>query len=103
MASGTAASMLSQPLRDALDRAQTQVNVDTFGYGWGMAGGPTSTTMNIHEISVGTLLVDLVDAKSKQLVWRGIASGAVGVTISQEDMDDVAKRVFAGFPPPAGH
>jgi MoxR-like ATPase len=31
MASGTAASMLSQPLRDALDRAQTQVNALVLG------------------------------------------------------------------------
>src|SRR5262245_35278505 len=41
-------------------------------YGWGGGGGTASTT--VSEYTVGTLVVDIFDAKNKQLVYRGIAS-----------------------------
>ena len=42
-----------------------------YGYGWYGGGMETST---VSEIPVGTLVVDLVDGKKKDMVWRGIAS-----------------------------
>ena len=41
-----------------------------YGYGWGWYGsGRTNTYVN--EWDEGTLLVDIVDAASNELVWRG--------------------------------
>jgi len=45
-------------------------------YGYGMAG-PVSTTTTVHEYQIGTLVIDIWDAASKELVWRGVASDTV--------------------------
>lgn len=39
-------------------------------YGYGM-GGPIQTTTRVSEYDEGTLVVDIWDAKSRELVWRG--------------------------------
>ncbi len=45
-----------------------------FGYrGWGGMGGMATTTE--QNIPIGTLIVDLVDPNSKEMVWRGTAHG----------------------------
>ena len=45
-------------------------------YGYGMAG-PVSTTTTVHEYQIGTLVIDIWDAASKELVWRGAISDTV--------------------------
>jgi hypothetical protein len=54
---------------------ETQISTynSGWGYGWHWAGGGMSTT-TVEQIPVGTLIVDLVDAKRKELVWRGTAT-----------------------------
>jgi uncharacterized protein DUF4136 len=63
-------------------------SVGSYGMGpWGgmsgIAAGPTSTTTREIQTKVGTLIVDIVDAKEKQLVWRGTSSGIL-ISDSQE-------------------
>src|ERR1700732_1357946 len=49
---------------------------DGFGGGWGCRGfgGMGEATTTTETYKVGTLVVDLFDAKTKQLVWRGNSS-----------------------------
>ena len=65
---------------------EVQLRSTSFGYsvgsygmgGWGMSGvsmGNQHTTTREVQTKKGTLVVDIVDAKEKQLVWRGTASG----------------------------
>ena len=67
----------------ASTRDQIVVNTTSWGYGyprgWGYYGGrsyhsgvPSTTTVNTYKR--GTLVVDVWDAETKQLVWRGVAS-----------------------------
>lgn len=63
-------------------------SVGSYGMGpWGgmsgVAAGPTHTTTREVETKKGTLVVDIVDAKEKQLVWRGTSSGIL-ISDSQE-------------------
>lgn len=63
-------------------------SVGSYGMGpWGgmsgVAAGPTHTTTREIETKKGTLIVDIVDAKEKQLVWRGTSSGIL-ISDSQE-------------------
>jgi hypothetical protein len=44
-----------------------------YGYGYGYAV-PVVTTTRVVEYEEGTLVVDIWDASSKQLIWRGTAS-----------------------------
>ena len=51
---------------------------------------------------MGTLIVDLVDAGKKALVWRGTATDTISSdpnARSQEKVDDALTKVFATFPP----
>lgn len=62
-------------------KEEVSVNSTSFGYGygpswyWGGGMGTTSATVSTYE--VGTLVIDVWDAKTKNLIWRGTASGTV--------------------------
>ena len=47
-----------------------------YGRGWGPRGGMTSETL-VRQYELGTLIVDLVDTRSRRLVWRGSAQAEV--------------------------
>lgn len=87
---------------------QRQIDYNTFGYGgwygWGgwRTGGWGTTTATVRDIPVGTLIVDLVDAPKKALVWRGTATDTISSdpnSRSQEKVDQALAKVFATFPP----
>ena len=62
-------------------------------------------TVDGNKITVpeGTLIIDLVDAKAKEMVWRGMASKALASSPSAEKMDEnvkkVVAKVFENYPP----
>lgn len=79
------------------------------GWGWRRwGGGFADTTTYVSDFKVGTVVVDIFDARSKQAVWHGTASDALSdsatsnASITQQAID----KMFAGFPPepaaPAG-
>jgi len=83
---------------------QNKVEVTDWGYTyagsyWGWAGND----VDVYNYTQGTLLVDLVDAKSKKLAWRGSASGVVEPGNSPEkvteNINDVVAQIFANYPP----
>ena len=84
---------------------QTQINTYStgWGYGWGWYGGMGSTTSTVSEIPVGTLVIDLVDSKDKELVWRGTASDTLKENATPEERDQnlnaAMAKLFEGFPP----
>ncbi len=45
------------------------------GYGWG--GGMSTTTYSDYDYVVGTLVVDMYDAKEKHLIWEASGSGSI--------------------------
>ena len=53
----------------------------------GISAGPTNTTTREVQTKVGTLTVDIVDAKEKQLIWRGTSSGIL-ISDSQEKTEN---------------
>ncbi len=88
----------------ASSKTERHVQVDNLGYaGYGRRGwyphGPTS--VNVYEIPIGTLMVDLVDGKTNELVWRGLAEK----TLSDKPQKvakliyKVVKKMFKKFPP----
>ncbi|HYN42262.1 MAG TPA: DUF4136 domain-containing protein [Thermoanaerobaculia bacterium] len=85
---------------------QTQITTFSsgWGYGWGWRGGMGTQTSSVEQIPVGTLIVDLVDAREKELVWRGTASDTLRVNATPEERDRnlnrAMERLFQGFPPP---
>lgn len=72
-----------------------------WGYGGGWAGG-TSTT-SVKDILVGTLVVDIADAGTRKLAWRGMGVKEVNVQASPEKRDksiaSAVKKMFKNYPP----
>jgi hypothetical protein len=72
------------------------------GYGrWGYGGGTGTTSVNTY--LVGTLAVDMYDAKTKNLVWRGIATDTLSDK-PEKNADKVEKsleKMFKEYPPKA--
>jgi len=66
------------------------------GYGWGD---------DVYQYTEGTLSIDLVDARRRQLVWEGVAVGEIqnpSSAGSSQNVDKVVAEVFAKYPFRAG-
>lgn len=98
-----------------LGSLQGQVSFSTFGtyyrYGWGWynpyATGVYSYQTYTNYTEEGTLLIDLVDAASNQLVWRAMAQGALGNPDRSEQqkqaaLDKLVDKMMRDFPPKPG-
>jgi len=87
---------------------KNDTSVDTFytgwGTGWGWTGfgpGAGSATTVSQTFRSGTLMIDMFDASTKKLIWRGTAQGALS-TKPEENYPKVEKiigRLFKKFPP----
>jgi len=88
---------------------EKQKSLNTFytggygGYGWrgGWGGGMSSSTTTVDEYTVGTLVVDVFDAKTKQLMYRGIAQDELSDK-AEKNAKKLAKasdKLFKDFPP----
>jgi hypothetical protein len=74
-------------------------------YGWrGGMGGMGSSSTTVSEYTVGTLVVDIFDAKSKQLLFRGTASDEISdkVEKNQKKLAKASDKMFKDFPPGSG-
>lgn len=86
-------------------RNERQVTTFSSGWGWrwGWRGGYWNTA-RVENIPVGTLVVDLVDTKAKDLVWRGAASRVVDRDETPQErtgkIQEAVDKLFADFPPP---
>ena len=73
-----------------------------FGWrrGWG-GGGFGDTTTTVEQIPIGTLVVDMYDTGSKQLVWRGTASDTLSSKPEKntQKLDKAINKMFDKFPP----
>ncbi len=76
---------------------------DDFGGGWrwrGFGGFGESTTTS-ETYTVGTLVVDLFDAKTKMLVWRSVSSDMLSDKSDKniKNLDKGVQKMFQHFPP----
>jgi hypothetical protein len=88
-----------------IDRDQQVLNTyyDSFGGGRRFRGTGSfgESTTSVDSYRVGSLVVDLFDAKTKQLVWRGSS----GDTLSNKSDKNIKKldkevhKIFQHFPP----
>jgi len=87
---------------------QTKHNYETLydGYGWGGWGrwgwrGPGSATTFVEDYQVGTVVVDIFDAGTKQAIWHGVATDALSdhATRNAKITQDAITKMFGEFPP----
>ncbi|MEZ4703066.1 MAG: DUF4136 domain-containing protein [Rhodothermales bacterium] len=93
----------------SVERQLTRSYIDTWGYyypryhrypryrryppvAWGF--------VYVDAYEEGTLVIDIVDAGTNELVWRGSARGAVGdPVLARSRIDEAVSRILAPFPP----
>jgi Domain of unknown function (DUF4136) len=81
------------------------LRITGFSSGWGgyRFGGHRSGTATTDTIVTGTLVVDMVDAQSGSIVWRGVASKEIDPKASPErrekNINKAAEKLFKSYPP----
>src|SRR5712664_3929943 len=93
----------------AIQTTQNQQTLNTFydgfGGGWGWrrfgGGGFGEATTTTETYKVGTLVVDLFDTKTKQLLWRGSSSDTLSNNSNKniKNLDKGVQKMFKKFPP----
>ncbi len=78
------------------------VSLQTVGYGsaagWRMGGG--SSTTYVDKVLTGMLMVDLIDAKAKKLVWRASATDTVSDNPQKNEkkIHKAVEKMFEKYP-----
>jgi len=93
----------------AVEMTRDQQTLNTFyngvGGGWGWrrfgGGGFGDATTTTETYKVGTVVVDLFDTKTKQLIWRGTASDTLSNNSDKniKNLDKGVEKMFKQFPP----
>ncbi len=76
---------------------------DGFGGGWRWGGRFGTATTTVDTYRVGTLIVDIFDAKTKDAIWRGTASDTLSSKPQKNaaDLNKGVEKMFKNFPPAA--
>jgi hypothetical protein len=84
-----------------------QINSSSYGYGslyrpygfWGVPGTGHATVRK-DDYKEGTLVIDVVDSKTKKLVWTGTANAEINKKPKDPDeaIHAVVAKVMAAFP-----
>ena len=89
-------------------KSREQVNVNQFnagwGYGWGWGWNPF--IMGGHQTTVttsteGTLYIDLIDAKKKEMIWQGEGTGVLTKNThkKEERINEFVSQILSQYPP----
>src|SRR5713101_4334176 len=84
---------------------KTKHTYETMYDGWGAwgwrRGGFGGATTFVNDYKVGTLVVDIFDAKTKQAIWHGTASDALSdnAKSNAQATEQAIDKMFSSFPP----
>jgi len=91
----------------AVEMTNTQQRLDTFyngfGGGWRFGGRFGDATTTTETYQVGTLVVDMFDSSTKELLWRGSASNTLSnkSNTNIKNLDKGVQKMFKNYPPKA--
>lgn len=89
-------------------KSREQVDVNTFnngwGYGWGFGWNPWmwgGNQASVTRITSGTLFIDLIDAKKKEMIWQGQGDGEIFKNQSkkEERIQEFVTEILKQYPP----
>ncbi len=88
-------------------KEREEVNVNQFnagwGYGWGWGWNPYlwggNTSVSRH--TEGTLYIDIIDAKKKELIWQGEGEGVLTKDTNKKDevIKEFVTKILELYPP----
>jgi Domain of unknown function (DUF4136) len=89
-------------------KEREQVSVNQFnmgwGYGWGFGWNPMffgGGMNNLSSYPEGVLLIDLIDANKKELIWQGEGVGHLTQNTDKKDenINNFVTRILSQYPP----
>lgn len=88
-------------------KERERVDVDQYnagwGYGWGWGWNPYlwGGRTYVSTSTEGTLYIDLIDAKKKELIWQGKGSGYLVQEQAKKEarIQEFVSKILAQFPP----
>jgi hypothetical protein len=120
-AKGLTLSSTPDLLVNFFTKENTELNVYTYnnnyGWGWGAPGfpgyygawgymgpwGPSISSTSVSTTQEGTLYIDIIDAKNKQLIWQGVGKGTIDPTSNTEKREqkiqEFVSQILAQYPP----
>lgn len=83
---------------------ESKVQVTDWGYSYGPFGRRIGEPrIDVNQYEQGTLIVDFVEAKTKQMVWRGIASRVLEPDLVPQEkerlINEAVTEMMKNFPP----
>jgi uncharacterized protein DUF4136 len=86
------------------ERRTLQTFYDGFGGGWGWhrwGGGMGTAYTTVEPYEVGTLVLDLFDTHTKQLIWRGVGTDTLAEKPEKDTkkLEKAVDKMFKSFPP----
>jgi hypothetical protein len=91
----------------AMATSHTERTLQTFydgmggGWRWRGFGGMGEATTTEEDYKEGTLVLDMYDGKTKQLIWRGSSEDTVSNSAdkNEKNLDKGVAKMFKKFPP----
>lgn len=87
------------------EREQVDVNRynSSWGYGWGYGWNPYlwGGNTSVNRYTEGTLYIDLIDAKKKELIWQGEGEGVLtkDTDKKEEKIKEFVTKILEQYPP----
>ncbi len=84
---------------------EERIDIDDWGYGIGYGRGAYygrgyyGSSIEVDQYTEGTLFIDIVDAKTNELVWRGWVKRRVTDNIKESMINKAVAQVFKKYPP----
>lgn len=88
-------------------KEREQVDVNQFnmgwGYGWGFGWSPWmwGSNTSVNRFTEGTLTIDVIDAKKKELIWQGQGEGVLTKNVDKKDekIKEFVSKILEQYPP----
>lgn len=89
-------------------KEREQVDVNQFnmgwGFGWGFGWNPWmrgGNDISVNRYIEGTLTIDFIDNKKKELVWQGIGEGVLTKNVEKKDenIKEFVVKILEQYPP----
>ncbi|MCU7552298.1 DUF4136 domain-containing protein [Chitinophagaceae bacterium LB-8] len=90
------------------DKVSVSSNTNYYGYGgmyrpyyWGAGGGYSTTNYDVQHVKDGSLIIDIIDARTNKLIWQGIGNKEIDKPIKNPDtkIPQAISIIMADFPP----
>ena len=89
--------------RQEINIYNQNLNMPGWGWGWGWGWGPSLgwNQTSVSRASNGTLYIDIINAKNRELIWQGSGEGVLTSDIrkKEERINEFVKSILDKYPP----